>query len=125
MAQTVESFIAAQREALTTKRTEMHTRLVLVQAELDDIDRELSAIDTYEAARNGKPKRVASTKVAGKRSQVLQLIKDSAGICRADIIEKMGAKGDKSAEQSISNALSALKAKHKITQDQDGSYRAA
>lgn len=122
--QTVENFIASQREALTTRRTETHTRLLTVQAELDAIDRELLAIDTYEAARNGKPKRAASTKTTGKRSQLFQLIKDSGGITRADILDRMGAKGDKAGEQSISNALAALKNQKKITV-QDGTYRAS
>ena len=128
MAQTVDSFIASQREALNTRRTETHARLLSVQAELDDIDRELRALDTYEAARSGQPKRAVSTtkpRDTGKRAVLLKLIKNNPAITRSEIIEKTGVKGDASAEQSISNALSALKTQKKIVQDADGKYAAA
>lgn len=46
----------------------------------------------------------------GIRDEVHENVaKAKDGITRADLLEQMGAKGDKSTEQSISNALSALK----------------
>lgn len=59
----------------------------------------------------------------GIRQEVLAVVQQSAdGISRADILEKLDAKGDKSAEQSVSNALAALKKQNTITGD-DGIYK--
>lgn len=70
----------------------------------------------------------ASTKPTGKRrtgirDEVLAVIKKTGGASRADILDQLDAKGDTSAEQSISNALSALKKQNKVTADQ-GIYKA-
>lgn len=64
------------------------------------------------------------TRRTGIRNDVLASVKATPGITRADLIDKMGAKGDKSAEQSISNALSALKKAGTISLS-DGKYSAA
>lgn len=61
----------------------------------------------------------------GIRQEVLQAIADNPdGINRAELLDKLDAKGNKSAEQSISNALSALKKSDSISAD-GGVYRAA
>ena len=60
----------------------------------------------------------------GIRDDVLRVVKEHDGINRADILEQMDAKGDKKAEQSISNALANLKKAGKITLA-DGLYRAS
>lgn len=59
----------------------------------------------------------------GIREEVLSHIKNADGITRAQLLETMGAKGTKSAEQSISNALAALKKAGTIGGD-NGIYRA-
>ena len=47
---------------------------------------------------------------SGVREQVLDAVKAApGGISRAKVLETMAAKGDKAAEQSVSNALAALK----------------
>jgi alkylation response protein AidB-like acyl-CoA dehydrogenase len=38
----------------------------------------------------------------------MELIRSAPGLSRAEILEKMGLKGDKSGEMSVSNALTAL-----------------
>lgn len=61
---------------------------------------------------------------SGIRQQVLDTIKKALdGISRSDLLTALDAKGDKSAEQSVSNALSALKKQKTITGD-DGVYKA-
>lgn len=60
---------------------------------------------------------------SGIREEVLSHIKRADGISRAQLLETMGAKGTKSAEQSISNALAALKKAGTIGGD-NGIYRA-
>lgn len=58
----------------------------------------------------------------GVREDIIDLLKQNTnGLSRADIIEQMGAKGDKSFEQSISNTLSTSKKKGAITLE-DGIY---
>lgn len=57
----------------------------------------------------------------GVRDAVLNVVSGANGISRADILEQMDAKGDKRAEQSISNALANLKKADKIDLN-DGVY---
>ena len=62
---------------------------------------------------------------SGIRAEVLDALKASPqGMPRAMLLEEMGVKGDKSGEQSVSNALSALKKSGEITND-EGVYKAA
>jgi len=67
--------------------------------------------------------RAPGTRRAGIRDTILNTIKHNPGVTRSALIELMDAKGDKSAEQSISNALSALKKAGDITAA-DGAYTA-
>lgn len=122
--------LSKNRETILAKRTELDQQLAT-------IDQELHAISAYEAARQGKlplpatthraPR--ASTGTRGPRGEkqgaVLALIQQHPnGIARADILEKMEAKGDKKAEQNISNALALLKKKGQLTAE-GGVYKAA
>lgn len=59
----------------------------------------------------------------GVRADVLRVIEERDGINRGTILELMDAKGDKKAEQSISNALANLKKSGQIDLA-DGMYRA-
>jgi len=60
-----------------------------------------------------------------RRQQVLDAITSASdGATRADILNKLGAKGDPRFEQSISNALAAL-FKSKTVKRENGRYRAA
>ena len=68
----------------------------------------------------GNPKK----RRTGIRDEVLASVKaHPKGFNRADLLEAMNVKGDKSGEQSVSNALSALKRAGTITTD-DGVYKA-
>lgn len=60
----------------------------------------------------------------GVRQQVLAAIKTSPGITRATLLEQLGVKGDKSGENSVSNALSNLKKSGEIT-GEGGQYEPA
>jgi DNA-binding transcriptional ArsR family regulator len=59
-----------------------------------------------------------------KRRSVLDLIQKSNGLTRGEILSNLGVKGDKSAEQSVSNALTALK-KQNLVVSKDRKYVAA
>ena len=91
----IKSLMDRERTRLTKVKQDLTTQLTKV-------DTELKAIDAY-LGRGPAPGR-------GKQDQVVSFIKGSAGgLTRAEIIQKMGVKGNKSGEQSISNALGALK----------------
>ena len=97
------------------------------------VDRELSAIDAYEAAKTGKAPAATRrgtrarplARRGSKREALMQVIKDNpSGLTRGEILERMGLKGDKSGEMSVSNALTAL-TKGKQVARKDRKYVAA
>ena len=84
---------------------------------------------TYRLVEGGgssPPTSSTGTRRTGIREQVLDAVKASGadGINRADLLRVLGMKGDKSEEQSVSNALSALK-KAGATTSKNGRYIAA
>jgi hypothetical protein len=90
-----------------------------IDQELEAIERELAAIEAYEKAKGVSaraPKRVKAKRTAArraprgeKRAAVIEVVsKHPDGLSRGEILNLMGVKGDKSGEQSVSNALSAL-----------------
>ena len=85
----------------------------------------------YEAAKSGKAAvparqargRATATRRGSKRDSLLALIRESAaGLTRGEIIERMGLKGNKSGEMSVSNALTALTKGNQVSR-QGGKYR--
>ena len=93
--------------------------------ELKALERELTAIEAYVMARGGKAKRVpnrASSRRGEKRQAVLEIISQHPdGLSRGEILNLIGVKGDKSGEQSVSNALSALTKQNQLGK-KDGKY---
>jgi hypothetical protein len=76
----------------------------LVEGEGSEVNTDVRRVEAKPPTRAA-----TGTRRTGIRDQVLSLIKDSDGVARADIIETLGGRGNKSLEQSVSNALSALK----------------
>jgi len=85
---------------------------------------ELNALGFNYSLVEGKGTRPTSGKRrTGIRLEVLNIIKQNPkGIARAGILDGLSAKGDNAAEQSVSNALSALKKAGTITA-KDGLYK--
>lgn len=108
----IATAITAEKTRLTTKKHELETALA-------SVDHELHAIAAYETAKNGK-----ATSRGTKRETVLAIIKDSAGITRGDIIEKLREQGHETPDNGLSNMLSTLKKAGKITAS-DGKYTLA
>lgn len=118
-----------EREAIFNQQQELANKLA-------DINREFAAIDAYESAKTGKAaQRQTRTPRAGgrrtrarsgsKREALLRVINDNPdGLTRGQILEKMGLKGDKSGEMSVSNALTALSKNNQVRR-RDGKYIAA
>ena len=125
MTDTFEAFVAQQRERLMKKRADVLEARAEVDRQLAEIDREMAAIQAYEDVKHGKPVRGSTdtrTRRGSKRDTLLALIRNAPeGITRADILTQMDVKGDRKAEQSISNALTALK-KAGAIDSADGKY---
>jgi hypothetical protein len=120
-----KEMIQKERERLNGLRQEAMTRRSAVDDEIADIDKELRAITAYETARTGTTITKATGTRGDRRSGILTLLAAFPdGLSRADILDKLGMKGNKAGEQSISNALSVLKKQGKIGQ-KNGKYAAA
>ena len=130
--ETFETFIERERTRLHSEREAVFTQQQELETKLTDINRELTAIDAYEAAKSGKaspsrqprPSRQRAGRSGSKREQLLAVIRAAAGLTRGDILEKMGLKGNKSGEMSVSNALTALTKANQVRR-REGKYHAA
>jgi hypothetical protein len=133
---TFKSFVSRERTRLSKARDSALNRKNKLDQELSEIEDELSAIEAYEQAKKKAPRKAAargrrpSAKTGRraprgeKRRSVLDLIQKSNGLTRGEILSTLGVKGDKSAEQSVSNALTALK-KQNLVVSKDRKYVAA
>jgi len=103
--------LAAEKERLTKKRTELEAQVTDLQTAIASVDHELQAIDAYHAALNGKAVKTRGS----KRDTILAIIRDSDGLTRKAIVEKLRAMGQSDA--GVSNTLNLLKKAGKITVD--------
>ena len=124
---TFEQMIEKERARLGKLRDDLTAQQGGIRTQLADIDKELDAISAYERAKMGKPARQQkATKLSraprgAKREELLSLIEETPNVTRGELIDKLGIKGDKSQEQSISNALAVMKKAGAITAT-DGKY---
>jgi hypothetical protein len=129
-------FIARERERLHAERDQVCSAQQELETKLRAINQELSAIDAYEMAKSGKAaapvarqaRRRAvqgTTRRGSKRDSLLALIGENpSGLTRGEILDRMGLKGNKSGEMSVSNALTALTKGGQVSR-RDGKYRVA
>ena len=122
-------FISREQDRLRVEREQVFTQQEELQRKLDTINREFDAIGAYETAKTGKAARQAPggrqprARRGSRREALLELIRQSDGISRGELLERMGLKGDKSGEMSVSNALTALTKSNQVHRE-DGKYRA-
>lgn len=119
--ETFETFIARERDRLSRQRSGLVEQKSKLDEQIAAIDRELAAVTAYEQVKSGKAVTAQSSqrreRRSGKRQEILDLIKNNPdGMTRGDILDHLKVKGDKSAEQSVSNALSALKRANQLGQ---------
>ncbi len=123
--------IVRERERLNAEREHVFNQQRELEQKLDAINREFAAIDAYETAKAGKaagrgrsggPR--TTSRRGSRRESILRVLRDNPGLLRGELLEKMGLKGNKQGEMSISNALTALTKAAQIRR-QDGKYRAA
>ena len=116
-------YIARERERLHAEREQVFSRQEELQRKLDAVNREFAALEAYETAKTGKAARQAPAsrqpraRRGSRREALLELIRQSDGLSRGEILEGMGLKGDKSGEMSVSNALSALIKSNQVHRD--------
>jgi len=135
---TFANFIKKERTRLDKARKDALANKAAVDKEIDAIERELTALDAYQKAKGTSARRApgkrgpakrgpakarrATGRRGEKRQAVLNLIqKNPVGLSRGEILVQMGVKGNRSAEQSVSNALSALKKSEKVN-SREGKY---
>ena len=133
-----------ERERLNREREEILNQQKDLENKLTEINHEFAAIDAYEAAKTGKvatPRRQqpssqksgapikqlsvdtgARPQTGTRREAILQVIeKNPGGLSRGEILERIGLKGNKSAQKSVSNALTALTKNSQVLR-RDGKY---
>jgi hypothetical protein len=122
-----EAFITKQRETLLAQRQALLDQQQTIQTQVDELDVMLSKFDVFEgkaARRQARTRRSGGGRRNSKRDELLKIITGSKGLTRGEILEKMGLKGNKAGEMSVSNALTAL-TKSKQVSRRDRKYVAA
>lgn len=132
MSEDFATCIKKERERLQAELDALGTSIGESIARVRDIEKELAAIDAYEAAKTGKtqtPARngaAARARKGSRRQDILDAVASAPdGMSRGDLLERFGVKGDKSGEMSISNALTALTNKTGQLVREGGRYRLA
>ena len=83
------------------------------------------AVSANPAKQVRAPRSPSQGRRGSKRDALMQTIRQNPdGLTRGEILEKMGLKGDKSGEMSISNALTALTKANQVSR-RDGKYTSA
>jgi hypothetical protein len=138
MADRFADVMQKERERLHREREQASNQQQELEDKLAQIDRELEAIDAYEAAKSGKaktnkrsaaargparrPRARPQARRGSRREALLQVIRENAdGLRRGEILERMGLKGDKAGEMSVSNALTALTKSNQVSRH-EGKY---
>src|SRR3954463_9665789 len=123
-------FISRERDRLRAEREQIFNQQEELQRKLEAVNREFAAIEVYETAKTGKAARQAPAgrqpraRRGSRREALLELIRQSDGLSRGEILERMGLKDDKSGAMSVSNALTALTKSNQLRRE-GGKYRAA
>jgi len=118
-----EAFIARQREALLNQRQELLNQQQAVQEQLDQVDEMLRKFDAFGGKSPGRRQtrstvaRPTSGRRGSRREELLNVIREGHGLTRGEVLEKLGLKGNKSGEMSVSNALTALTKSNQVRRD--------
>lgn len=114
---TFADVMTRERERLHRERENIRAQQRELEAKLDAINKEFAAIEAYENAKSGRSARGGNVSTGrgtrsrrgSKREEILAVLEDNPhGFTRGEILAKLGLKGNKAGEMSISNALTAL-----------------
>lgn len=131
-----DDYIASELNRLNGEREKLYRQRNEIDDKLTGVEREVGAIEAYRNAKNGTMITSVGRGIqvgyhphqrrrrSSRREALLNLIKQNPeGMRRGDILEKMGLKGDKSGEMSVSNALTAMVKKKQVSRE-GGKYKA-
>src|SRR5665213_3650443 len=130
MAEDFGGFVARERERLNGERQAIFAQQRELERQLNAVHDEMRAIEAYESAKSVKANRSSSSngvrrgRSGSKREELMKVIQSGKGLSRGEILEKMGLKGNKAGEMSVSNALTAL-TKNNTVRREGGKYLAA
>src|SRR3954447_23876825 len=116
-------YIGRERDRLRAEREQIFSQQEELTRKLDAVNREYAAIEAYETAKTGKnarqepARRQRQARRGSRREGLLELIQQGNGLSRGEILERMGLKGDKQGEMSVSNALTALAKRNQIRRE--------
>ena len=126
-------YMTRERDRLHAERAAIFTQQQELENQLAAINREFAAIEAYEAAKSGKTLRGPASpssgrrqmRRGGRRESILAALREAAqGLSRGELLVRMGVKGDKAGEMSVSNALTALTKNDQLVR-RDRKYHAA
>jgi len=130
---TFADFMQRERDRIHAERERILIEQTALEAHLHSLNREMQAIDAYEAAKAGKlPTQVSrgariranrQARQGSKRNQIVELVTaNPQGLGRGELLNLIGIKGDKGGEMSVSNALTALVKNHTLARNVDKKY---
>jgi ABC-type transporter Mla subunit MlaD len=112
--------IEEARNNLNKTLDELLEQKATIDDDIDTVRKELQGLDAYLGGKVEKKTR--GPRKTGIRQSVMNVISSNPnGINRSGILDMMNAKGDKKAEQAISNALASMKKTGAIAA-KDGMY---
>src|SRR6476619_6133444 len=88
-------YIARERERLRADREQVFNQQEELQRKLDAINREFAAIEAYATAKTGKAARRVQAdrqpraRRGSRRAALLELIRQSNGLSRGELLERM------------------------------------
>jgi hypothetical protein len=111
-----------EREVIFAEQQALEDRLA-------GVNDALAKFDVFEGksvgARGSRAPAAKGSRKGSKRDGIIEVIKaNPAGLTRGELLEKMGLRGNKSAEMSVSNALTGLAKAKRIVRN-GGKYIAA
>lgn len=121
-APTFTTFVAEERGRIYDAIKAAKAKRQEAEQEIARLEAQLAAIAAYDAALKGKSvadkPRAARGRRGAKREAIRELIAQHPdGLTRKELLMAMDAHGNKAAEQSISNALAAMKKAGQIVQE--------
>lgn len=131
MSEDLQAAVETEKAELLEERAKYVADQHRTAEAIEQVDRELKAIEVYEQARTGKPASNGHAPGAaggprsrrtGIRADVLDAIarvstETGIGLTRGEILLVLGMHGDKSSEMSVSNALTALMKRKRIVRE--------
>ena len=130
MAEGFADYISRERDRLNAEREQLNAERAKIDQKLAAVEAEFRAVTAYEHAKSGKPASTGPGRGRGarrgsRRESILAAIRENpSGLSRGELLEKMGLKGDKAGEMSVSNALTALSKSNQVRRD-GGKYHVA